>query len=496
MIRLKRERKNLKGKNKKNKIPAIICGVVAGVSLFGIFGGIAIKSNGFTDMDVNHWFEPYQNNEGSLVGDVQEGQSMNVRCLSRNVDNEGHESMTFDVEVLPENASNKAFNISLCYVDGSDASGIGAYVTATKTSSSITVKMLQKFNKQIALDIVSVVDSNVKARVLIDCYKDYDLGVDNITLEIDDLETVFASDDDVLDGISIVESNGSLSRGITVEDGSYAFNLVSNALYVIGDETIDLTNNISANDLFHDCEFLNQNDSEGVSVPTIFKIPVFLIAPPELDEEFCLNSESVIVPVQPKSITTAPFVLLEMLDSIVVSTYEVVGTFENKTLTKNMTVSYLIEADLFADDLTINPTDINPETGHLIFDDEEEEEEEAETIFTYKLQQATSENAESPEYEIALTRYNDTDWFYINNYDVQYGKAYRVQIIATTGDQSLTTYSSSSYSWGNTGTGAFVFWTGEGDVSWDNCIKDLLMQIQQEYQRMLIMLEVLIYTLV
>ncbi|MCH5179902.1 MAG: hypothetical protein J1F32_01655 [Erysipelotrichales bacterium] len=117
---------------------------------------------------------------------------------------------------------------------------------------------------------------------------------------------------------------------------------------------------------------------------------------------------------------------------------------------------------------------------------EVETKEIASSFTTYYLQQSTSEDETGINYELALNKYEDTKWFYVDNYTIDYGRAYRVKIetqinYADQTTKTETTYSNNVFEWGNTGTGAFFYWTGEDEVTDINEIGTILQSFNNNF---------------
>ena len=98
--------------------------------------------------------------------------------------------------------------------------------------------------------------------------------------------------------------------------------------------------------------------------------------------------------------------------------------------------------------------------------------------YQYYLEQATQSDSNTvPSQTLLMTpKENGSQWVMFYQYNIPYGQCFRVKIVKyVNGIENEITYNSNDYVWGNeaNNNGSFVYWTGSGNVTWDNAIQDL-----------------------
>ncbi|MCH5179932.1 MAG: hypothetical protein J1F32_01805 [Erysipelotrichales bacterium] len=135
------------------------------------------------------------------------------------------------------------------------------------------------------------------------------------------------------------------------------------------------------------------------------------------------------------------------------------------------------------DDKVSNNSSTNDVSSNLSINDKEKEIDDI--TIKYYLQQSSSEDVTGINYELELNPYEDTKWVYFNDYTINYGCAYRIKIEKTITYTDKTknienTFSNETFEWGNTGNGAFFYWTGLDEEHDINEIGEVLQDLKND----------------
>ena len=455
-------------KRKSNNSKKVLV-VLSAAALLAVGVGVGIKSNGFREWNVNEWFDTVQADEAAQKGNMSaevRAEGMKIKRLSSVTNQDGSIANTYSYSITPANATRKDMTISIAWNGQSDAV-IGNFLTATIDSSAqtFTITKLADFGTQAKVTIQSVSNEDVKAEILVDCKQVFNGFGNNLTQNLVQVLTAQAGVD-----IETVSANGAAAAGgnnvssvytIALDDGGVEISNPSATLhgYVTGNATDAMSDsgltigNDWAAKAFDFADDFGLDDLQGLissdyakmgeqNVQT-FEGNAYFGVDYEINATLSRGAESVNVKVNMKAI--APTANLEF-GSVV--------------------------------------TDIDPESSHIVFNDDEEDEvggggqgmevEDPVTVKTYFLEQAAGDAANSEIVQsLQMTKLGDTDW-YAQDYDIGYGQAFRVKIHAVTGANAVDTYSTDTFVWGNQNSGGrFVYYAGEGTPSYENPIQTL-----------------------
>lgn len=107
--------------------------------------------------------------------DKVESNDLKIRNMKTTTNDSGNQVISFNYQVLPEEATDKSVNISLSWSDSSVSDDINDYLSYTHNQSSyyIEVTLLQRSNNQGKLVLTSKTNSNATATVYIDYEQEF-----------------------------------------------------------------------------------------------------------------------------------------------------------------------------------------------------------------------------------------------------------------------------------------------------------------------------------
>ena len=107
--------------------------------------------------------------------DKVESNDLKIRNMKTTTNDSGNQVISFNYQVLPEEATDKNVNISLSWSDSSVSDDINDYLSYTHNQSSyyIEVTLLQRSNNQGKLVLTSKTNSNATATVYIDYEQEF-----------------------------------------------------------------------------------------------------------------------------------------------------------------------------------------------------------------------------------------------------------------------------------------------------------------------------------
>ncbi|MCR5348351.1 MAG: hypothetical protein K6E59_01925 [Bacilli bacterium] len=454
-------------KRKQNKSKKALI-VLSAAALLAVGVGVGIKSNGFQNWNVDTWFTGEVKDaaqKGNMVDDVK-ATGMQIKRLSSVTNQDGSIANTYSYSITPANATRKDMTISIAW-NGQTEAVIGNFLTATIDSSAqtFTITKLADFATQAKVTIQSVSNEDVKAEILVDCKQVFNGFNDNLTQSLVQVLTAQAGVD-----IETISANGATAAGgnnlssvytIAIDDGGVEVSNPSATLhgYITGNATDAMVDsgltigNDWAVKLFDFADDFELSDLQGLISSDYAKMGEQNVQTFEGNAYFGVD-------------------------------YEINATLSRGAESVNVKVNMKAIASTANLEFGSVVTSIDPESSHIVFNDDEEDEvggggqgmevEDPVTVKTFYLEQAAGDAANSEVVQsLQMTKVGDTDW-YAQDYDIGYGQAFRVKIHAVTGANAVDTYSTEGFVWGNQNSGGrFVYYGGEGNVSWDNAIQTL-----------------------
>ena len=434
---------------KKNNTSKKVIACLSVAALLAVGVGIGIKSNGFTNWDTGTWFSSEIKEapeKGNMTAEVK-ATGMQVKRLSSVTNEQGHVTNTYSYSISPENATRKEMTISIAW-NGEKQADIGEVLTVAIDSSAQTfsITKLQDFDVQAKATIQSTANEDVKAEILVDC-KQVFLGLKG---DVDqDLCQILTDTDSV--NLYFITALGANLAGVGNLSSVYTIPLV-------GDWSI-----MNPSATFHG--YITGNSREtmvdtGMAIGNDWAAKNF-----DYCDDFSLENLQSILDADISRFGENKIAVFESNAMFGVE-YEINATINQFGETAHVRAVMKAIAEVKDLDFGSAVNSITPEDSHVVFGENDD------ISYRYFLERAGGSEANSfVEQTLELTKMGDTDWYESTAFDIGYGQAFRVRINPSEGHD---TYSAETFAWVNQATGGkFVYYAGEGNVTWNDAIQNL-----------------------